>query len=358
MKLNSREFVARLQKEGPPSAVLLYGPEQGLAARHAALLRRAVVAEDEEEMDAENFYGGDLDLGRFLSACNAFPFFARRRAIVLKDADQLSTANRDGVLAYLKAPSPTSVLVILAGPLEAKQGLRKTFETHKVAWCIPHFALEGRELLLWIRMQLQNAGFAVEQDAVTLLAQRLEGDARNAESEIEKLMLFMGERRRVELEDVLASVGESRVQNGFALASALLTGRVETALLILDQLLESGEEPLLLLGLIAQRLRRLIQGAHMLQQGNEPETVATKLQIFWKEKAEFFSLANGISTRRLANGLMRCQEADQELKSGGVPRRVMERLVMGLAQGVKARPTSAFSPSRTAAAPQRFPPPP
>ncbi|MBF0438632.1 MAG: DNA polymerase III subunit delta [Magnetococcales bacterium] len=352
MKLSSRDFSLRLQKEAPPAAILFYGQEQGLASRQAALVRRAVLKEDEEEMDAETFHGGDLDLGRFLSGCNAFPFFARRRAVLLKEAEQLSVPARDALLAYLKSPSPRSVLVVLAAPLEAKHLLRKGFETHATAWCVPCYPLEGRELLVWIRTRLRDAGFAVEEDAVTLLGERLEGDARNAEAELEKLVLFLGERRRVTLDDVLESIGGSGMQNGFALAAAVFAGRVDAALAILDPLLEGGEEPLALLGLLTQRLRRLIQGAHLLASGDDPEIVATRLQIFWKEKGEFFAQARGIAPRRLANGLMRCQEADQELKSGGVPGRVMERLVMGLAQGVSGRQASGFAPSRTAAEPR------
>ncbi|MEO5332268.1 MAG: DNA polymerase III subunit delta [Magnetococcus sp. YQC-5] len=358
MKLNSRDLPGRLQKDGVPPAVLLYGQELGVAARHAVLLRRAVLSESDEEMDAETFHGGDLDLGRFLSACNAFPFLARRRALLLKDADQLAPPARDAILKYLNAPSKTSVLVILAGPLEAKHLLRKGFEAHKTAWCVPYFPLEGRELQLWITTSLQGAGFTVEQDAVTLLGERLEGDARNAEGELEKLMQFLGARRRVTLDDVLASVGESRQYSSFALAAAVFNGRVDTALTILDQLLDAGEEPLALLGLLLQRLRRLIEAAHRMAQGEDQETIAGKMQVFWKEKADFFSQVQRISSRRMANGLLRCQEADQELKSSGnEPRRIMERLVIGLAQGMRGGLASASASSRAAGEPRRYPGP-
>ncbi len=354
MKVNSRDFLGRLKADGVPEVVLLYGPEQALAARHAELLRRAVVAEDEEEMDAESFYGGDLDLGRFLSACNAFPFFARRRAVLLKEAEQLSAVAKEAVLSYINAPAKTALLVILAGPLDAKQSLRKKCELHKQAWAIPHFALEGRELLAWIRTQLHEVGFAADQDAVTLLGERLAGDTRNAASEIEKLTLFLGQRRQVTLDDVLESVGESSVQSGFALADAVFAGQVESALTILDQLLAGGEEPLLLLGLLAQRVRRFIQGRHLLDNGASLDEVATKLQVFWKEKGAFFAQVRQIPPRRVASGLMRCPEADQELKTGGVPALVMERLVMGLAQGVRGGHASVSAPAAAVAAPRRF----
>ncbi|MBF0296496.1 MAG: DNA polymerase III subunit delta [Magnetococcales bacterium] len=341
MKLTARDFSARLKREGPPTMALLYGPESGLVARHAALLRRSVVSAEDEEMDAENLHGADLDVTRLLAACNAFPFFARRRSVELREGDQLNAAARKAVLGYLASPSQSSLLTVLAGPLEVRHPLRKAFEEHKSAWCVPHFPLEGRELHAWLKERLREAGFAVEADAIPALAERLEGDARNAESELEKLMLFLGDRRRVTLEDVLASVGESGTRSGFALAEAVLGGRVEQALPILDHLLEAGEEPLALLGLLTQRLRRLAQGMHALRQGEDPESIATRLQVFWKEKNDFFARMRSTSPRWLANALLRCQEADRELKSSGSEQRIMERLVIGLAHKTSGRPASS-----------------
>ncbi|MBF0628036.1 MAG: DNA polymerase III subunit delta [Magnetococcales bacterium] len=343
MKLTPRDFPQRLRQEGPPSVLLIYGQEQGLAARQALQVRRAVVSVADEEMDAESHHGADLDVGRFLSGCNAFPFFAKKRFVLLKEADQLAAPARDALLKYLKSPSKSSVLVVLAGPLEAKNLLRKTFEADKTAWCLPCYPLEGRELVNWLRSSLKEAGFAVDDDAVSMLAERLEGDARNAESELEKLIVFLGERRRVTLEDVLESIGGSGTQNGFTLAAAVMGGRTGPALTILDGLLEGGEEPLMLLGLLVQRLRRVIQGAALLDKGEDQERIAMILQVFWKEKNEFFTQARSLGVRRLANGLLRCQEADRELKSGGEPRRVMERLVMGLARTMSAERSSSSS---------------
>ncbi|MEO5347206.1 MAG: DNA polymerase III subunit delta [Magnetococcus sp. YQC-9] len=355
MKLTTRDFSSRLKQSGPPEAMLLYGQDQGVAANHALMVRRAVMNVEDEEMDFESHHAADLDVGRFLSGCNAFPFFAKQRCVLLKEADQLIPAAREALLRYLKAPAPGSVLVVLAGPLDAKSPLRKAFEAHKSAWCVPCYPLEGRELVAWIQATLRERGYAADDEAVTLMAERLEGDARNAASEIEKLTLYLGERRRVTLEDVLDAVGGSGTRNAFAMSSAIFSGRTEKAMSMLDSLLDAGEEPLALLGILVQRLRRLIQGAALLEKGETPDAVLAGLQIFWKEKGEFIAQAHSLPPRRLANALLRCQEADRELKSGSEPRRVMERLVMGMAQTRSRDPASGGAPGRTAAAPRRPP---
>ncbi|MBF0402250.1 MAG: DNA polymerase III subunit delta [Magnetococcales bacterium] len=340
MKLKSSDFAPRmtaLQTRGdpPPQAVLLFGQDQGLITTAALTLRHATLQESDTDFDLETFFGGDLNTERLLSSCRSYPFLASRRLVILKDADQLSAANVQAILHYLKRPSATSLLLVLAGNLEAKHPLRKGFEGDDTAWCIPFYALEGRALQQWLSTQLQQERFHVEPDALHYLCEHLAGDTRNSQQELDKLMLFMGNKRNIQLEDVLAMVGETTTYSGFGLAAAITAGQLQEGLTILEKLLESGEEPIALLGVISQRLRRLALCAEQLAQGKEPRSIAAQLQIFWKEQAQFFQQSRTIPARKLADGLLYCLDADRYLKGGATASlpaaQVMERLVMRLA---------------------------
>ncbi|MEO5339221.1 MAG: DNA polymerase III subunit delta [Magnetococcus sp. MYC-9] len=348
MKLKAGELTARLaslRSQPPPAAILLFGQDQGLITTTATALRQATFQEVHADFDLEIFFGGDLNIEHFLSSCQSYPFLAPRRLVILKDADQLASGARHSVLHYLQRPSPRTLLLLLAANLESKDPLRKGFENSDNAWCIPFYALEGRELRQWLLHQLQQEGFQTDEDALHHLCEHLAGDTRNSRQELDKLMLFMGEKRRIRLEDVLAMVGETTTHSGFGLAAAITAGQPGEALELLGKLLESGEEPIALLGVLSQRLRRLILCAELLSQGKEPRSVAAQLQIFWKEQGSFFELSRRLPPRKLADGLLACLEADRQLKGGGersVPAaQVMERLVMRLATRMTAHPPTA-----------------
>ncbi|MBF0455126.1 MAG: DNA polymerase III subunit delta [Magnetococcales bacterium] len=340
MKLKSNEIEGRLQNSPPPPAILLFGQEQGLIAKQVALLQSRIIKEESEaDFDREIFFAGDLDQERFFSACQAFPFLSSHRFILLKEAHRIPQEARKNLLAYLKKPSATTLLVVQSGNLEASNPLRKGFETSKIAWAAPFYPLEGHALGGWIRQQLQEKGYQVDNDALSYLAQRLEGDTLAAANELEKLQLFLGDERRVGLEEVMAVVGETLQHSPFGLASATANGQKKEALKILDKLLESGEEPLALLGILTLRLRRIIQGQALLSQGENPKAVARKLRIFWREERAFFNQCHSTKPRTLANGLMDCLEADKALKGGGgTPKRVMGGLIMRLASRFAGRP--------------------
>lgn len=355
MKLKSYELTARLAslrspKTAPPAAILLFGQDQGLITEAALALRQATFQEADADFDLETFFGGDLNGERFISSCRSHPFFAARRLVILKDADQLSASATLTVLQYLKRPNGSTLLLVLANNLDAKNGLRKGFEQGENSWAIPFYALEGRDLQRWLSMQLQQEGFQVEQDALHYLCEHLAGDTRNSRQELDKLMLFMGDSRSVQLEDVLAMVGETTTHSGFGLAAAITAGQLQEGLTILEKLLESGEEPIALLGVISQRLRRLGLCSEQLAQGKDPRTVATQLQIFWKEQAQFFEQSQTIPARKLADALLYCLDADRQLKGGSsvgplAAAQVMERLVMRLASRLGGRRPTALYPA-------------
>jgi DNA polymerase III subunit delta len=332
MKLKSTEINARLQKAEPPSAILLYGQEQGLITKQVEILRNQVIKDPgAADFDAETFFAENLDEERFISACQGFPFLSKKKFILLKEADRANPETKKTVLNYLKKPSETTLMVVQAGNMEAKNPLRKGFETSKTAWAIPFYPLEGRALSGWIAGQLQEGDYRVDADAIQYLSQRLDGDTMAATSELEKLKLFLGEKRQIGLDEAMAVVGETVQYSAFGLASATANGKTGAAMHILDKLLESGEEPLALLGILALRLRRIIQGQALLNAGEQPKAVARKLRIFWREEGEFLNQCRSVKSRNLANGILDCLEADKALKGGGgTAKRVMGGLVMRL----------------------------
>ena len=342
MKLKSTDLPLRLQASQVPEAILLFGEDQGLVASSALSIRQTTFPEESADFDLETFFGGDLDRERFSSSCQAYPLSAPRRLVILKEADRLSAAAAKSIVEYLQRPSSTTLLLIMAGNLEAKNPLRKHCETSKSIWCIPFYPLEEHALRQWLQTQLHQEGFQVERDALQYLSDHLAGDTRNTQQELDKLALYMGRKKRIALEDVLAMVGETTKHSSFGLSAAITSGKLEDALYILDRLLESGEEPLMLLGVISQRLRRLNQCRELLDQGQNPKIVAGRLRIFWKEQAPFFSQSRAIPAPRLADGLLECLEADKQLKGGSIlpslpPRLIMERFVMRLTSCLSKR---------------------
>ncbi|MBF0357038.1 MAG: DNA polymerase III subunit delta [Magnetococcales bacterium] len=330
--MKATEISSSLKKSPLPPAILLYGQEQGLIVKQVEQLRKLIIKDESAaDFDAETFFAENLDEERFINACQGFPFLSKTKFVLLKEADKIDNEAKKTLLKYLETPSASTLLVVQSSNLEAKNTLRKGFETSKTAWAIPYYPLEAGKLGSWIQQYLQKKGYKADRDAIQYLSQRLDGDTSAATSELEKLQLFVGESRHITLKEVFAVVGETVQHSVFGLSAALYRGETKKALHILDRLLDGGEEPLAMIGVITLRMRRIIQGQALLNDGENPKSISRKLQIFWKEEGEFLVQCRTVKTAALANGLLDCLEADKALKSGGgSPSRVMGGLIMRL----------------------------
>ncbi|MGN7614185.1 DNA polymerase III subunit delta [Magnetococcales bacterium HHB-1] len=335
MMVKSQQLSQRIQRGELPAVVLLYGPEQGLIDQAIVGLRRQVLGSEdvEDAFDAEVFHTNDLNQEAFFNACRALPFMAPKRWVLLKGVEKMDQKLAKSVGEYIKDPAPDSVLVIQSRNLEKRNPIRSACERGKKAWAVPFYEIVGRELEGWIRKELQVRGFQISQDGVAYLSQRLKGNTQGALQELEKLTLFMGEKRQIGIDETMNAVGDIAVHSVFSLAGATLSGNSKEALRLLDNLLELGEEPLMMLGLLATKLRTIAKATDLMKQGMAFKDAAKQSGVFWKEENQFAKQCRDYSHEKLMAALLHCQMADFHLK-GGSPRpkrEVMERLIINLA---------------------------
>ncbi len=113
-------------------------------------------------------------------------------------------------------------------------------------------------------------------EAVTLLAERVEGNLLAAAQEIEKLAL-LADDRELTAQAVLAAVGDSARYSIYDFVDAALLGQPERVARILDGLRDEGIEPVLVNWALHQESRRLAMLAFARSQGQPLEAVFAAL---------------------------------------------------------------------------------
>ena len=83
---------------------------------------------------------------------------------------------------------------------------------------LPVWPISPAELPSWIAARMRTAGLTAEGDAVTLLAERLEGNLLAASQEIEKLRLLHGEQT-ITAELVADTVSDNARYDAFRLST-------------------------------------------------------------------------------------------------------------------------------------------
>ncbi len=200
---------------------------QRLAVEHA-------VAPHERDFNLDVVFGPEANAQAVLSQCAQFPMMAERRLVIVRGFEKL--ADNGLFKGYAEAPNPQAVVVLLcnAKPNTSAHPYRALKE--RATWS--NFEpLKERQLPGWVEGRFRAEKVETEAGAAQMLAEMAGPDLRSLAAEVEKLVTYVGERQRVERDDVLRAAGHSAEQNPFELQNALAAGDVPRALRIADALL-------------------------------------------------------------------------------------------------------------------------
>ncbi len=295
---------------------------QRLAVEHA-------VAPHERDFNLDVVFGPEATAQAVLSQCAQFPMMAERRLVIVRGFEKL--ADNGLFKGYAEGPNPQATVLLLCHnkPNTSAHPYRALKE--HATWS--HFEpLKDRQLPGWVEARFRSKKVETEAGAAQMLAEMSGPDLRALAAEVDKLITYVGERRRVERDDVLRAAGHSAEQNPFELQNALAAGDVPRALTIADALLaQAGNrrgEALKIVGLLTAYVTKLWKLTGCLAAGLPESQWAGQIGVppfYVREYAQAARRFGSASLRRAFDALL---AADLELK--GASHRD-ERLILTLA---------------------------
>lgn len=242
---------------------LFFGEESFFLDRlqQAAIDRIPAEARD---FNLDILHGEGLSAEKLLGICRSYPLMAEQRAVVVKDflkmfeshtaesdADKADVASEnrsqgvDDLLAYIRRPNPSTLLVLLsARKPAANTRLGKGLKTSTQALVHTFDPVADYQLQKWIRQwTLATHQIEIDEQAADLLAYYTGNHLQQLTSEIAKLASFVKEKGQITTDVVKQIVGFSREFSLFDFSDALLERRTDRALLVASQMMASSDSP-------------------------------------------------------------------------------------------------------------------
>ena len=326
------EVLKRIGRGEVAPVYYLYGEEDLLREEALKALLDALVQAGGLGFDLESMPGGTAVAEGILASLQTPPFLAPRRVVLIRDADQLETATLQGLAAYLEDPVESGCLVMEAKKLDLRTRFAQVLGRRGVVLRFP--PLKGEAVRRWLKERAERLGKRLTPDAMELLLTLLGEDLRALSNELNKVALFVGRRGGVEASDIEAVVGEQRARTVFELVEAVGKQRIEASLRCLSSLLEAGEEPLAILGMLARQIRLLIKVQEMRRKGLGTKEIGEALGLPSRFVPGLLEQAASFPASQLEKALPRLLQADSELKGGREGRMALELLVVNLTQEV------------------------
>jgi DNA polymerase-3 subunit delta len=231
---------------------LLLGSEAALADRALAMLMAQLKDEKAEitSIDASDALVGDI------SDALAPSLFSERRALVIRDLQDLPEESKPEVTRYLEQPDPTMTVIFLhKGGVKGK-ALLDAIKKAKPEIISCEALKKESEKEDFVKALFQDAGRKATPGAIKALVGALGNDLRELKSAVSQLALDAPAGAIDEV--IVDKFHQGRIETtGFDVADAALEGNLPIALITLRSALETGTDPVMITSAIASSLRSI-----------------------------------------------------------------------------------------------------
>lgn len=301
-------------------AVLLYGPDSGLVRERTQILIKSFLG-----MTYDPFALVELAETKLLSdpalladELNAISMMAPKRVIVIRDAgDKMTRIIEDAASSF----NDSVFLIAASDELPGRSTLRAWFEKSTVGAAIACYKDEARDIQQLIRKTFEAASVATDRDVIDYLSQRLGNDRYVTHQELEKLVIYAGDNKRLNLEEAQMLVDYNRDTGFDELVNAVADRNLQALDTTLALLQREGLQPVGWLRAVQRYFNRLYQIRSKMDMGVSAEQVIQGLRppVFFKQVPILTRHVQNWKTPQIVKALKLLVAAELACKTSDLP---------------------------------------
>lgn len=315
---------------------LLYGTEAYLLNETKQLLIDHALQEDEMDFNFSQFDLEETSIETALEDAETLPFMGERRLVFMQNPFFLTAEktkskvehNVKRLEAYLADPVPYSIVVLTAPYAKLDERKKITKELKRKAEVIEAKKLGEHELRGWINERAAVSGTQIDADAVDLLIELAGTNLMMLTNELDKMVLYTDDSKRISAEVVEKLVAKSLEQNIFSLVDDVLQRNMQSALSIYHELLRQNEEPIKILSVMAGQIRLMYQVKELSRQGYSQQKIAGHLKIHPYRVKLALEKTGKFQERELLGIMNDLAETDYKMKTGQIDKAVALELLL------------------------------
>ena len=335
---NARAFEKHLEAAAPQHFSNLYMilVKEAFARKTMVdLLVRVLLKEEKTpEMSVRLFDAESHSILDILSELQASTLFAKKRVLLLQNADSLDKAAMGKLEAYFAMPNPAVYLVITATTVNRATNFYKKAEK---AGIILDIAEEKpwekeKQLAEWLHEEARKQGKHIEMQTCGILLKQLGTDQALLHQELEKLINYTGERKDITPQDISVICIHVNVENIWQLGEAIFRKDTASALRIGKALLSEGVALIALLRQIRAQFQTEYQVCSILSAGGNSFDVTQQFPYMKGHILErHLQLAQHYGMQNFKNGILKIDETELQAKNSAAdPDVLADRLFVRL----------------------------
>ena len=313
MQINIDQLPHQLQ-QGLAGFYLISGDEPLLAMEAGDQIRAQARQAGFNEREVYHAEAG-FDWNEIAFSSSSMSLFADKKIIEIRlPSGKPGSAGGKMLVELANQPPVDTVIILITGKLDAATRKSKWYRVVGSAGvCLQLWPVASNQLPAWIRQRLEQQGLGASNEAIHLLADRVEGNLLAADQEIRKLKLLT-KATSIDIEDVLEVVADSARHNIFEFIDAALLQNTQKLSRMLGHMRAEGVQSPVVLWAMAREFRLLFLVAEAVTRKRSPEQVLEDQQV-WKTRRQLLAKAGRRKQTAYWGGcLTRCAKIDRMIK--------------------------------------------
>lgn len=298
--------------------IVLYGNNEGEISMLRKKCAEAVCSSVDDAfhycaLQMENI---SKDGGEVYAEFHSQSLMGGRRVIVVQDADN----NLTPLLKKMLPETASENLLILTSMTFKKTSALLTWgKDRNDILLVGCYEDRETDISAEAAAMIQAKGLKIDNATLQVLCSRLSPDKRLNQSEIDKLEMYMGERKIVEIADVQNAVSDVAGANIEDLCYYVAGGKILKADKMYNRLIKEGEEAAVLVRRLESHFGRLLDCAAMLEAGEKFDNIARSFNLMFYYKDDFYKQVKLWSKEQLLSALKMLYECERDCKTTNMP---------------------------------------
>jgi DNA polymerase III subunit delta len=356
-------FIADVAERKMRCAYVLIGDEIFFRDRCRAAVIQHLIAPDLKEFSLYDLDLSDSSITEILDRAQTPSLMAPFQVFFIRGVKALYTRGSHkeefaAIEAYCKNPNPNALLIFVADHISIPADVRRMEMQDKDRYeriretlgescgIIEMGRVDEGDGIRYVIESAQAQGVKIEQDAARELVDSLGSDMMLIGNELEKLILYVGEKKRITIGDVEIMVLSAKQRSLYELTDAISAKDRTRALAVMDAMLSTGDGDEAAIGhlyMLAKTFRQML----VILEKNVRDSRAIWQALWQGFRLPPFAADDLIrqarrykSRRELTRAIRLIARADLALRSNPVSKRmVLENLVLELATEPANLPT-------------------
>lgn len=332
--LSVQADLQKIRKEKLQPCYLVLGTEKFLQDQVREEILKKIQVDSKDDLNFLSFDMENTSLDEVVAEAETLPFFGEQRLVFVENPYFLTgekvnngiEQNTDLLVDYLKAPLESTVLVFFAPYEKLDERKKVTKQLKKTAIIIDVKQLNEKEVRQYLTNTLNNSEIAMDRYAIDLFLRLTDLDLSKLMRELQKLMLFAQDQKKITSKEVEQLVPKTLEHNLFDMTQYVLTGNTEQALRLYEDLVLQGEETIKINAILLAQLRLLLQTKFLIKIGYQQANIAETLKVHpYRVKLAMQEV------RRFDEGLLvrlfdQLVELDYQIKTGQIDKELSFQL--------------------------------